>query len=255
MRRPLLALLLVMGLIGAQPLPITVTAQILDYEKGFIFFTTGDSFRVSPAVAIVNGTPIARRYARVTFDGTGTVTRIELSQKKLPPEGDLSAVSRFAVALSSPAPNPDLVPSPKPGRCAQVRAGKIVTVVVTVQVPPSTGPTDNVYLTSDQSGWNPQAYRLDRVDVLHYRSLLKLPSGTTMQVLADRGSTQSIQVGENGIEMKPLTLCVADEDLQYFKDPVYRWGDEGNGPSQAIPQALPTPYNPSPFQNLPTPHP
>ena len=243
-----LAFLLVAGLIGAGAPQTTVTAQILDYEKGFIFFTSGDGFRVSPAVTIVNGEPAARRYARVTFDANGVVTRIEVSQTKLAPEGDLAAVSHFAVAASTPAPNPDLVPSPRPGRCATVRAGKSVTVTVTAQVPPSTGPTDSVYMTSDQSGWNVQAYRLDRVDVLHYRTVLKLYSGTVMHVLMDRGSTQSIQVGENGIETKPFLLCVGDEDVQAFRVAVYRWGDEAAGPSQAIPQAIPTPYNPSPFQ-------
>jgi hypothetical protein len=246
-------------LLGAAPAaPVTVTAQILDYEKGYIFFTTGDGFHVSPSVTITGGEPAARSYARVTFDENGTVTRIELSHTKLPAEGDLSAVARYAVALSSPAPNPDLVPSPNPGRCASVRAGKLVTVAITAQVPPSTGPTDTVYMTTDQSGWNAQAYRLDRIDVLHYRTILKLYSGTVMHVLMDRGSTQSIQVGENGIEIKPFLLCIADEDVQAFHVTVYRWGDEGSGPAQTIPQSLPTPFNPSPFQTpppFPTPHP
>ncbi len=255
MQRILAALLLAAGTAGAAAVGTStvVTAQILDYEKGYIFFTTGDGFRVASNAAIVNGTPAAREYARVTFDPSGTVTRIELSHAKLPAEGDLAAVARFAVTLSTPEPNPDLVQSPKPGYCGSVEAGRYVTVVVTAQVPPTTGATDTVYMTTDQSGWNAQAYRLDRIDALHYRTVLKLPSGTVMHVLFDRGSTQSIQVGENGIEQKPYLLCVGDENAQLFSRIVYRWGDEQSGTSQGIPQALPTPYNPAPFPGLPSP--
>lgn len=252
MKRALLGLLLAFSLIGASAAPIVVTTQILDYEKGYVFFTTGDGFRVAPNVQIVNGPPATRRYARVTFDETGTVTKIEISATKLPPEGDLSAVRHFAVSLSTPAPNPDLAPPAASNRCANTRGGRLVTVSITVQVPPSTGLTDQIYMTSDQSGWYAQAYRLDRMDTLHYRTMLKLYSGTQMHVLFDRGSTQSVQVGENGIEQQPYLLCVGNEDVQAFTRTVYHWADEQTG-AQQVPQSLPTPYNPAPFPNLPTP--
>ena len=256
MKRAIISALLVLGLIGASAGPSTVvTTQILDYEKGWLFLTTGDGFHVAPDVTVVNGPPEARRYARVTFDGTGVVTKIEVSSKKLPPEGDLSAVHRFAVQLSTPVPNPELVPAPNPDRCARTRGGKIVAVTVIVQVPPSTPLTDTVYMTSDQSAWNPQAYRLDRMDALHYRTVLKLYSGTIMHVLFDRGSVRSMEVQENGIEQKPYTLCIGDEDAQAFTRTVYRWADEQNGTTQQIPEALPTPYNPAPFPNMPSPPP
>lgn len=248
MIRQLCALLLIAALIGAGSPALTVSTQILDYEHGYLFISSGDAFRVAPNAAIVNGTPAARRYALVTFDSSGAITRIQLADKAFPPEGDVSALTRYAVALSPRVANPDLVPLPNPGRCSTTRAGKSVTVVVTVQVPPSTSMTDTVYMTTDTSGWNAQAYRLDRVDALHYRTVLKLFSGTVMHVLFDRGSTQSIEVGQNGIEMKPYLLCIGDEDAQAFTRTVYRWGDEANGSLQTIPQTLPTPYNPSPFQ-------
>jgi hypothetical protein len=255
MKRALEALLFMVCLIAATPQTMTVTTQVLDYEKGYIFFTTGDGFHVAPDAVIVNGPVVARRYVRVTFDATGVVTRIEVSEKKFPPEGDVGAVARYAVALSSPAPNPDLIPQKSSDRCSNTRPGKLVTVAITVQAPPSTAFNDQVYMTSDQSGWNAEAYRLDRVDALHYRTVLKLYSGTVMHVLFDRGSTQSIQVGENGIDIKPYLLCVGDEDAQAFTRIVYRWGDEQSGPTQTIPQVLPTPYNPAPFPGLPTPPP
>ncbi len=234
---------------------IVVTAQLLDFEKGFVFFTTGDGFRVAPNVQIVNGPPAARKYARVTFDDSGTVTKLEISTAKLPAEGDIAAVRRFAVSLSTPAPNPELAAPSASNDCAHTRAGHVVTVNVTVLVPPDTPLTDSVYMTTDQSGWNAQAYRLDRIDTLHYRTLLKLLSGTKMELLFDRGSIASIEVGQNGIEQQPYSLCVGDEDAQAFTRTVYHWADQQGAGTQQIPQTMPTPYNPAPFPNLPTPHP
>lgn len=255
MKRLVAAVIAAVLLAGAAAGGTTLTAQILDYEKGYLFLTSGDGFRVAPDAAIAGGAPQARRYARITFDSAGTITRIEVSRSKLPPEGDLDAVRRFAITLSTPAPNPDLAPTQTAGRCSHTVSGKLVAVTINVQVPPSTALTDTVYMTSDQSGWNAQAYRLDRIDALHYRTMLKFYSGTTMHVLFDRGSTQSIQVGQNGIEQQPYLLCIGDEDAQAFRSIVYRWADEQSGPNSQIPQTFPTPFNPAPFPNLPSPPP
>ncbi len=240
-----------------------VAVQVLDFEKGFIFFTTGDGFRVAPAVAITDyrtgasaQPPQSRDWARVTFDQIGNVIKIQISKAKLPAEGDLSAIRRFAVALSTSQPNPDLAPrAGAPSSCANVRPGKSVTLNITVQVPPSTPLTDTVYMTTDQSGWNAQAYRMDRRDVLHYRTQLKLLSGTVLHLLFDRGSMQSVQLAENGIEQSPYTICIGDEDAQTFTRTVYHWADQQAGASLPIPLSMPTPYNPAPFPNLPTPQP
>ena len=247
---------------SAQAGTVVVTAQLLDYQNGYIFVTTGDGFRVSPTSAIVAyntakpaGPPRPRQYARLTFDETGTVIKIELSNSKVAPEGDLSAVRHFAVALSTPAPNPDLGPHTGGLVCSNVRPGRSVILNITVEVPPSTPLTDTVYMTSDQSGWNAQAYRLDRSDALHYRTQLKLLSGTVLHVLFDRGSMQSVQVGQNGIEHDPYPICIADEDAQSFRTTIYHWADQQAGAPLAVPLAMPTPYNPAPFPNLPTPQP
>lgn len=250
-------LFLALVLIGAAAAggTITVTSQLLDYEKGWLFFTDGDGFHVAPNAVITGGTPVARDYARVTFDPSGVVTRIEVSHAKLPPEGDLGAVHRFAVALSPAQPNPDLARVPTTD-CGRVVKGKSVTVTFNVQVPPSTRLTDTVYMTTDQSAWNPQAYKLDRVDTLHYRTAIRFYSGTVLHYLFDRGSSVSIQRAENGMEQTPYLLCIGDADAQAVGKNVYHWGDEsgatGNFP---VPQTIPTPYNPAPFPNLPTPPP
>ena len=239
-----------------------VTAQLLDYEKGYVFLTTGDGFRVSPNVTLVDlasggelrQPPQARQYARITFDESGTVTKLEISRLKLPAEGDLAAIRRFAVALSTPQPNPEIAARETTG-CSHTIPGRRVKVTFNVQVPPTTALTDNVYMTTDQSGWSAQAYRLDRTDALHYRMQVTFSSGTILHYLFDRGSTQSMQLAENGIEQTPFLLCIGDSDVQSVGPKVYHWGDETIGGALPVPQAMPTPYNPAPFPNLPTPQP
>ena len=117
------AALLAVALVAATP-SIVVTGQLLAYQDGFVFFTTGDGFRVAPGALIRDATnggpttivPAPRIWARAHFDPNGTVTELDLSRKPLPQEGSFDDVARFAVALSSPIPNPDLAPSsPAPG--------------------------------------------------------------------------------------------------------------------------------------------
>ncbi|HTX59705.1 MAG TPA: hypothetical protein VMH02_08485 [Verrucomicrobiae bacterium] len=265
---PAAAALLCLLLIAASG-PIVATGQLLAYQDGYVFFTTGDGFHVSPQVVIRNasgtGAPIVpgpRVYARATFDAAGTVTELDLSQTPLPAQGDLADVLKFAVALSPPLPNPDLVPqTPAPGESAKPTehfSGKPVVVVFTVQVPPNTPFTSTIYMTTDASGWNPNAVIMDRVDALHFRIIERLNSGTIFRYLYDRGSLQQEEVAENGMQRTPRQIVVTDSDVRAVNDTVYAWADMLAGGSQSqAPQGLPTPYNPAPFPNLPNgqPHP
>jgi hypothetical protein len=255
-------------LVGAGP-SIVVSGQLLAYQDGFVFFTTGDGFRVAPGVAIrdakTGGTttlaPAPRVWARATFDVTGTVTELDLSRAPLPAVGNFADVTRFAVAASSPAPNPDLLAyqnlaTPAPGEtvaAANVRySGKPVLVTFIVQVPPNTPPTSSVYITTDQSGWNAQAVPMDRVDALHYQITRRYPSGTIFHYLYDRGSFQSKEIAQNGLDRTPRNFVVPDADVRVIRDTVYSWQDQVPGNiNQAQPQIMPTPYNPAPFPNLP----
>jgi hypothetical protein len=233
-----------------------------------VFFTSGDGFRVSNAIVIRDAhsggsTPIKpgpRVWARATFDASGTVTELDLSRTPLPPQGSLSDVaSHFAIALSTPVPNPDLeayAPTPVPGAAPiaanQHFSGRPVLVTFIVQVPPITPFTSNVYISTDQSGWNAQAIPMDRIDALHYQITRRYPSGTIFHYLYDRGSFQSKEVAQNGLDRTPRNFIVPDVDVRVIRDTVYAWQDEVNGGvNQNQPQVMPTPYNPAPFPNLP----
>ncbi|HEU5479388.1 MAG TPA: hypothetical protein VFU90_06120 [Candidatus Tumulicola sp.] len=255
---------LAIALTAAAP-AIVVTGQLLAYQDGFVFFTTGDGFRLAPGVAIRNAdgsgpaavAPAPRIWARAHFDPNGTVTELDLSRTKLPPEGNFADVARYAVALSSPIPNPDLMPAtPAPGKplvpSTQHFSGKPVLVTFTVQVPPNTAFSASVYITTDASGWNPQAIPMDRTDSLHYQITRRLNSGTVFRYLYDRGSFQAVETAENGLQREPRAIVVTDADVRVVRDTVYAWVDALQGGANGRqPNGLPTPYNPAPFPNLP----
>jgi len=245
---------------------VVVTGQLLAYQDGYVFFTTGDGFRVAHDIVIRDAKtgsstsikPAPRVWARATFDASGTVTELDLSRSPLPPQGSLDDVARFAVAISSPAPNPDLLayaPTPAPDQTplpTQHFSGRPVLVTFIVQVPPVTPFTSSVYISTDQSGWVAQAIPMDRVDALHYEITRRYPSGTIFRYLYDRGSFQSKEVAQNGLDRAPRGFVVPDADVRVIRDTVYAWQDQVNGGvNQAQPQVMPTPYNPAPFPNLP----
>jgi len=246
---------------------VVVSGQLLAYQDGYVFFTTGDGFRVARDIVIRDAKtggptaihPAPRVWARATFDSTGTVTELDLSRTPLPPEGSFADVSHFAVALSTPVPNPDLlkaVETPEPGSTVASIvqfSGKPVLVTFIVQVPPNTPWTASVYITNDVSGWNAQAIPMDRVDALHYQITRRYNSGTIFRYLYDRGTFQSQEVAQNGLQRAPRQLIVTNADVRVIRDTVYAWQDSiPGGVNQIQPQIMPTPYNPAPFPNLPT---
>jgi hypothetical protein len=233
---------------------VKYSGQILDYRGGFVFFTTGDAFRLDDHVKIDDATtggptslvPQTRTYARASFDsGNGAVVELALSNKKLPDEASYQDIKRFAVALSTPYQNPDLKP-------AEGFDGKPVPVTFVVEVPAKTPFGDQVFLATDASGWSATAIKMDRIDALHYRVTRAFASGTRLLYRYTRGSWQSADVDKNGISAKPRLLVVKNADYRDVSDTVYNWQDQDpfaadNGSS------LPTPFNPIPF-NIPPHH-
>ncbi len=260
--------LLTIVLVAAGP-PIVVSGQLLAYQDGYAFFTTGDGFRVAHGVVIKDAktggptaiAPAPRVWARATFDTSGTITELDVSRAPLAPQGSFADVSRFAVALSTPVPNPDLlrnIQTPPPGAENPLLAstvnfnGRPVLVTFIVQVPPNTPWTSSVYITNDVSGWNAQAIPMDRVDALHYEITRRYNSGTIFRYIYDRGTLQSQEVAQNGLQRQSRQLIVTNADVRVIRDTVWAWQDAVPGGVQQIqPQIMPTPYNPAPFPNLP----
>jgi hypothetical protein len=231
---------------------VRYAGQILDVRNGFVFFTSGDGFRLDPSVKKVDyftggATAIpaeVRVYARASFDsGTRRVVELALSRRPIPPEASYEAAHEYAVVASPPKPNPEL--QNRPGL-----TGRAVLVTFTALVPSATKLTDEVYLETDQSGWNPQAIKLDRIDALHYRVTLRLPSGTDFLYRYTRGSSQSVERARNGLEQPARSLLVPEVDVKNQDDTVYSWADtnpSAGGNSAPNPDSIPTPFNPAPF--------
>jgi hypothetical protein len=136
----------------ATPMPtgavLRYSGQLLDVRGGFVFFTTGDGFALDPQCRMVNaatGAPTTRAavtgmYASASFDPqSGHVVELALSQTPLPQAASYGAIQHFAVALSTPYPDPDLASTPGSGSApGGPYTGRRVLVQFTVQVPPTT---------------------------------------------------------------------------------------------------------------------
>jgi hypothetical protein len=239
---------------------VRFSGQVLDYQHGFLFFTTGDGFRVAPDVRITDASgkptqtlPQTRMYALAGFDAqSGQVTEIALSGRPIPGGVAYESIKQYAVVKSAQQTNPDFK---KKGVAIE---GKPVLVTFIVTVPPNTPLTDQVYISTDKSGWLPNAIRMDRIDALRYRYTAKLLSGTDLDYLFTRGTWTTVERGRNGLEQPPHHIFVGNLDTENRSNQVYYWADVGTGggapAAQATfnPSALPTPFNPSPF-NFPQP--
>jgi hypothetical protein len=238
---------------------VRFSGQLIDYEGGFIYFTTGDGFRLAPDVKVIDaktgGAPLVaphvKVYARVTFNpANGQIIEVATSKTPLPPEVPIDVVRQFAVAISNPTANPDLI-NHGPGR-----NGKPVVINFTVQVPARTPLTDTVYMSTDQSNWDPQAIRMDRIDALHYRIQRTYASGTHLLYLFTRGSWNSAERGKDGLQIPPRIFDVPNADTLTVSKTVENWADQSLGAPDLGPQNVPTPYNANPFPfNTPTPSP
>jgi hypothetical protein len=215
--RVLLSVVLFAALLGGATRAADLDAPVrfLAIDGGYLFSTGGDAYPIAPSVratAIAPGTPL-----RLTRNASGIVTAIE------PLAASPAATARPLVAA----------------------------VTFEVLVPPSTLPTDQVYLSTNESGWNALAIRMDRVDALHFRAVVGVPVGGTFRYVYTRGNSPTIERGANGLTRSPRALAVDDASARTVHDAVQHWGDDAGNTRLPAPQVTPTPFNPAPFPNLP----
>jgi hypothetical protein len=225
------------------------TGQLLDFRNDYAYFTTGDSFAVVDAPRVVDfatGVPTTvnpgpRMYARVTFDpATKKIIEFAISKTRIPVAREIRFAGGYAVAASTPAPAPEL-------QGGAALTGRQVTVEFDVTVPPTTNFTDSVYIATDYSDWSPTAIKLDRVDAYRYRAQRTFASGTKFAYRVTRGTWNSVERGEDGLDAAPHQFFVREVDVLAARVIVYHWSDESSQTAGAGPNALPTPYNPNPF--------
>lgn len=247
----LLALICAVAPVRAQTPPALqqFTGQLLDFRGNYAYFTTGDAFAVVDAPRVVDYAtgipttvaPAPRMYARVTFDPeTQKIIEFAISKTRIPVSRAIGLAGGFAVAASSPVPAAEL-------KGGEALTGRQVTVQFEVNVPPSTRFTDSIYIATDYSDWNPIAIKLDRVDAYKYRALRQFASGTKFSYRVTRGTWNSVERGEDGLDSPPHQFFVRQVDALAARVTVFHWSDESAQSQGANPNAIPTPYNPSPF--------
>jgi hypothetical protein len=253
-----------------QPKPpanlLTYTGQLLDMRNNYVYFTTGDAFPAIDPLRIVSYEtnqptsvqPAAKMFARATFDpASHKIVELAITTKRLQITQDTTALIGYAVEKSNPDTAPEL-------HTGQAMTGRQVAVVFEVTAPPTTALTDNLYISTDASGWNPQAIKLDRVDAYKYRAQRYFASGTKFAYRVTRGTWNSVERGEDNLDPAPHQFLVREVDSLAARVTVYHWSDENPSAPQAGPNAIPTPYNSNPFgggpggisvPQLPTPQP
>jgi hypothetical protein len=244
--------------VNSKPAIVRFTGQLLDVRNGYVYFTTADAFKTSPVLRVVDFdtggptslTPGPELYARATLEAaSGSIVELALTRRKLPTdEASLQAYQQahsYVITGSPKVVAPELLHG-------QRLTGRPVAVTFYVQVPPTTSLTDTVYITTDASGWVANAMRMDRIDALHYRLTRSFASGTKFAYRYTRGSWTSVEVGEDGLQDDPHQFFVPEVDAKRLTDVVYRWSDQNGTQQQAGPDAIPTPFNPNPFANLPS---
>ena len=234
--------------VSPPPALVQYTGQLLDVRGGYVYFTTGDAFPTVPALRVVDYftnqvtsiSPTTKMFARATFDpGTKKVIELAITTKRVQASRALGDASAFVVVGSKPIPAPEIV--------GQNLTGKQVAVVFEVTVPPTTAFTDQIYIATDSSDWNPTAIKLDRVDGYRYRAERFFASGTKFAYRVTRGSWNSVERGEDNLDGPPHQFFVREVDSLVARVVVYHWSDEHGNNQGAGPDSIPTPYNSNPF--------
>lgn len=237
---------------------VRFSGQLLDLRNGYVFFTTGDAFKASPAIRLIDLdtggattlVPSPQVFARASLDSTtGSIVELALTKRRL--AQDAAYQQAYAKAHSFVVAGSATVAAPELNRGVRV-TGRAVAVTFYVQVPPTTALTDNVFITTDASGWVPNAMKMDRIDALHYRLTRSYASGTKFAYRYTRGSWTSVEVGEDGLQDDAHQFFVPEVDAKRLTDLVYRWSDQDPTQQQVGPDSIPTPFNPNPFGGLPT---
>lgn len=227
---------------------LTFTAQLLDMRGGYVYFTTGDAFKLADAYrlldydsgALTTVLPHVKMFARASFDpNTKQIIEIAVTNKRLPTSQNYAEVRQYAIVASKPAPAPEIA--------GQAMTGRPVSVVFEVTVPPTTQLTDNVYISTDAGGWNAQEIKLDRVDAYRYRAARTYASGTRFAWRVTRGTWTSVEKGQDNLESEPHQFVVREVDALAARATVYHWSDENPAHQEAGPNAIPTPYISNPF--------
>ncbi len=180
----------------------------LAFEGARLIVSGGGVLRVAATCACAHD--IAGRAVILTLGPDGSIVRLRLA---LAADGGRPAKEIPSTAyVFAPQENAD--------------DAQLVTVTIDVTVPNQTPPTDDVYLSSERSGWNPAEIRLNRIDALHFSAELKLPAGVRFAYRITRGS---FSTGERDVAFQlPPPHAIVPKPGAVEKITVDNWADITN---------------------------
>jgi hypothetical protein len=126
----------------------------------------------------------------------------------------------------------DVLPAAKIPRAAYVIAPAAerdadetqqVDSAIDVYVPPRTPPSDDIYVSTERSGWSPSEMRMDRVDARHFRLVLKLHRGARVAFRVTRGSFGTTE--RNAARALPPAHVATGEPNAEVRVDVAAWAD------------------------------
>jgi Flp pilus assembly pilin Flp len=220
--------------VAATPAPLAqrYAGQLLDLERGYVVFTTGDALRmVSDAVIVDDDTGAPATYAivpglyaiAIVDGGSGLVTSLRVGRTPRASATPIAEVPRaFVSSASSPKPNPDLAPA---ATLYHSKLSSAVQVTITVSVPPDTPFAADVYMATDTSGWNAQAIKMQRLDGRDFRIILQLQGGTDFHYLFTRGTWPTVERERSGLQRQARELLVNGSDALDVAAKIFRWAD------------------------------
>jgi hypothetical protein len=196
-----------------------VHGQLLTISNGFIVFTTGDALRLRAGTPIPKGATVGS-LVRVTIDQLARdVKAVELEPRvTMPGETDTTGLGKQYIVRSAAS-----APKPAASDAAPAPPSELVTVTLLVEVPANTPVGDDVYLSTERSGYNASEIRMNQVDARHFTTALSLPSGSRLRYQYTRGTNASVERARNGDIAQPHEFTAHGNARE--NDTVARWAD------------------------------
>jgi hypothetical protein len=190
-------------------------------------------FVAAAAAALFRVVPLACNGDRLVVAGAGVLRLADGASCAAVAPGRAIAVALDADNRVTPQKlTPDAQPAAKIPRAAYVLAPaaasdadetQLVTSTIDVTVPPRTPPGDDVYISTERSGWSPSELRMDRVDARHFRLALRLHRGARIAFRVTRGSFGTIE--RNAARALPPAHVALGEPDAHVTVVVEAWGD------------------------------
>jgi hypothetical protein len=207
------------------------TGQLIDVERGYVVFANGDALRLAASARVLDartGGPVQDvqpgAYGAASLDANGAVAQLLVSDAPFAQGMSMDDLPRADVVQASPSQaNPDLASNVPP--IAPSKLTKSEAVTITAFVPPTTPFTDDIYITTDTSGWNPQAVKMARIDGRRFRVTMDVLPGTQFHYLFTRGSWATVESDQAGLRRQPRTFFAQGAVAMDLDATVQRWID------------------------------